>query len=95
MFTPNITLPVATKSLYLCTTTTINTETLNLEDNIILLNSGTSGSPTENAGIQVDRGSSADVFLQYNETSFLYCGSIQCKHSIIWIDRCTTCAGHI
>ena len=51
------------------TTTTINTETLNLEDNIILLNSGTSGAPTENAGIQVDRGSSADVFLQYNETS--------------------------
>ena len=51
------------------TTTTINTETLNLEDNIILLNSGTSGTPSENAGIQVDRGSSADVFLQYNETS--------------------------
>ena len=51
------------------TTTTINTETLNLEDNIILLNSGTSGAPSENAGIQVDRGSSADVFLQYNETS--------------------------
>ena len=51
------------------TTTTINTETINLEDNIITLNSGTSGAPSQNAGLQVDRGSSADVFLQYNETS--------------------------
>jgi len=49
------------------TTTTINTETLLLEDNIITLNSGTSGAPSENAGLQVDRGSSADVFFRYNE----------------------------
>ena len=51
------------------TTTTINTETINLEDNIILLNSGTSGAPSQNAGLQVDRGSSADVLLQFNETT--------------------------
>ena len=51
------------------TTTTINTETLLLEDNIITLNSGTSGAPSQNSGITVDRGSSADVFLQFNETS--------------------------
>ena len=54
------------------TTTTINTETLLLEDNIITLNSGTSGAPSQNAGVQVDRGSSADVFLQYNETTDLW-----------------------
>ena len=51
------------------TTTTINTETLLLEDNIITLNSGTSGAPSQNSGLTVDRGSSADVFLQFNETS--------------------------
>ena len=51
------------------TTTTINTETINLEDNIILLNSGTSGAPSQNAGLQIDRGSSADVLLQFNETT--------------------------
>jgi len=51
------------------TQTTVNTETLYLEDNIITLNYGTSGSPTENAGLQVDRGSSADVFFRFNETS--------------------------
>ena len=50
------------------TQTTVNTETLYLEDNIITLNYGTSGSPSENAGLQVDRGSSADVFFRYNET---------------------------
>ena len=50
------------------TQTTVNTETLFLEDNIITLNYGTSGAPSENAGIQVDRGSSADVFFRYNET---------------------------
>ena len=51
------------------TQTTINTETLYLEDNLITLNYGTSGAPSENAGLQVDRGSSSDVFLRYNETS--------------------------
>ena len=51
------------------TTTTINTATLLLEDNIITLNSGTSGSPTENGGITVDRGSAADVTFQFNETT--------------------------
>ena len=51
------------------TTSTINTETIYLEDNIITLNYGTTGTPTENAGLTVDRGSSADVNIQWNETS--------------------------
>jgi len=51
------------------TQTTVNTQTIFLEDNLITLNYGTSGAPSENAGIQVDRGSSSDVFLQYNEST--------------------------
>jgi len=51
------------------TQTVVNTETLYLEDNIITLNYGTSGVPSENAGLQVDRGSSSDVFFRYNETN--------------------------
>jgi hypothetical protein len=51
------------------TTVTVNTETLFLEDNIITLNYGTTGSPTQDSGIQVDRGDSADVFFKYSETS--------------------------
>ena len=51
------------------TTTTVNTETINLADNIITLNSNASGAPSENAGIEVGRGSSANVSLRWNEGS--------------------------
>ena len=51
------------------TTTTLNTETLAIEDNIIVLNNGVTGSPTTNAGIEVERGTSANVALRWNETS--------------------------
>ena len=51
------------------TTTTLNTETLAIEDNIVVLNSNVTGSPTTNAGIEVERGSSANVSLRWNETS--------------------------
>lgn len=50
-------------------TTTLNTATLNVEDNLITLNSGVSGSPTLSAGIEVNRGTSTDVSLNWNETS--------------------------
>jgi len=51
------------------TVTTINTETINLADNIIALNSNHSGSPTQNAGVNVNRGTSANVALIWNETT--------------------------
>jgi hypothetical protein len=51
------------------TTTTLNTETLAIEDNIVVLNSNVTSSPTTNAGIEVERGTSANVSLRWNETS--------------------------
>ena len=51
------------------TTTTINTETLNLADNIIVLNSNETLAPTQNSGIEVERGTATNVVLQWNETS--------------------------
>ena len=48
--------------------TTLNTETLAVEDNIIVLNSGVTGAPSTNAGIQVERGTSTDVELRWNES---------------------------
>ena len=51
------------------TTTTINTATLNVSDNIIVLNNDITGSPSENAGIEVERGTSANVLIRWNETS--------------------------
>lgn len=51
------------------TTTSINTETLTVDDNVVVLNNNVTGSPTENAGIEVERGSSTNVVLRWNETS--------------------------
>jgi hypothetical protein len=51
------------------TTTTLNTETLAIEDNIVVLNSNVTSSPTTNAGIEVERGTSANVSLRWNESS--------------------------
>ena len=48
-------------------TTYVNTETINLSDNIITLNANHTGSPTQNAGIEVERGTSNTVTLQWNE----------------------------
>lgn len=51
------------------TTTSINTAELYVEDNIITLNAGASGSPVVDAGIEVDRGSETNSVLYWNETA--------------------------
>lgn len=51
------------------TVTTVNTETINLADNIILLNSNATGTPTESAGIEVERGTADNRQLIWNETT--------------------------
>ena len=51
------------------TTTTVNTETINLADNIVLLNSNATGAPSENGGIEVERGDSTNVSLLWNEST--------------------------
>lgn len=51
------------------TTTSINTETLTVDDNVIVLNNNVTSSPSENAGIEVERGTSANVLVRWNETS--------------------------
>lgn len=51
------------------TTTTVNTAEILLEDNIITLNSGETGTPSTNAGIEIERGTSTNVVLRWNETT--------------------------
>jgi hypothetical protein len=51
------------------TTTTVNTETINLADNIITLNSNETSAPSQNAGIEVERGTSTNVVFRWNETT--------------------------
>lgn len=51
------------------TVTTVNTETILLADNILTLNSNATGTPTENAGIEVERGDSTNVGVIWNEAT--------------------------
>lgn len=51
------------------TVTTINTEEINLADNIILLNSNATGTPSQDSGIEVERGDSTNVSLVWNEAN--------------------------
>lgn len=45
----------------------LNTETLAVEDNIILLNKNVTGSPSTDAGLEIERGDSTNVRLQWDE----------------------------
>jgi hypothetical protein len=50
-------------------TTTINTEEINLADNNILINSNHTGTPTHDGGITINRGTSDDAVIQWNESN--------------------------
>ena len=49
------------------TTTTVNSETLTVDDNKIVLNSNSANTPTEDAGIEVERGNQTNVELRWDE----------------------------
>jgi hypothetical protein len=50
------------------TTTSVNTETVTIDDNILVLNNNATGSATQNAGLEVERGDDANKTLIWNET---------------------------
>jgi len=54
------------------TTTTVNSSTISLADNILTLNSDATGVPTQNAGIEVERGDEANTQLRWNEGSTIW-----------------------
>ena len=49
--------------------TTTLSETVNIEDNTIVLNSNETGAPTQDGGIEVNRGTSDNATVLWNETS--------------------------
>ena len=51
------------------TTTTVNTATLNISDNILVLNNDVTGTPTENSGLEVERGTATNVLFRWNESN--------------------------
>jgi hypothetical protein len=50
-------------------TSTINTEEINLADNNILINSNHTGVPTHDGGITINRGTSDNAIIQWNEST--------------------------
>ena len=54
------------------TTTSIDSNTVNIGDNIIVLNSDETGAPSQNAGIEIERGTSTNVLVRWNETSDIW-----------------------
>lgn len=50
------------------TLTSLNTEQVTIEDNVVVLNSNVTGTPVANGGIEVERGTSANVSVLWNET---------------------------
>jgi hypothetical protein len=49
--------------------TTLNTETLLVEDNLVTLNSNVTGTPSVNAGIEIERGDSTNAELVWDESN--------------------------
>ena len=50
------------------TTTTVDSNTVTIGDNIIVLNKDETGTPSQNAGIEIERGNSTNVSLLWNES---------------------------
>ena len=49
------------------TTTTVNSNTVAIGDSIMTLNNDETGTPSENAGFEIERGTSTNVSLLWNE----------------------------
>ena len=51
------------------TTTTVNSNTVNIGDSNLTLNSDETGTPSQNGGLTIERGTSTNVEIRWNETS--------------------------
>jgi len=51
------------------TATAIHTTNTTINDNILILNNDVTGTPSQNAGLEVERGSSTNVALRWNEST--------------------------
>ncbi|BCU94161.1 MAG: hypothetical protein CM15mV4_1260 [Caudoviricetes sp.] len=51
------------------TTTTVNSNNVNIGDSNLTLNSDETGTPSQNGGLTIERGTSDNVEIRWNETS--------------------------
>ena len=72
------------------TQTTVNTETINLADNNIVLNSNHTGTPTQDGGITIERGTSDDAVFQWNETNDKWEGKVGSSYADLKVEDVNT-----
>jgi len=75
------------------TTTTLNTETVLIEDNIVVLNSNVTGTPAANSGIEVERGTSDNATIVWNESTDKWTAGISGSEIAIARKYVTTTTG--
>jgi hypothetical protein len=63
----DVTVTIAGNLVVNGTTTTVNSNTVSIGDNILVLNSDEAGTPSQNAGIEIERGTSDNVSIRWNE----------------------------
>ena len=63
------------------TTTTVESETVTIADNVIRVNSNQTGTPTENGGFEVERGDETNVQLVWNEGDTRWTFGAQTVHA--------------
>jgi len=68
------------------TTTTVNSNTVAVGDNILVLNSDETGTPSQNAGIEIERGTADNVAIRWNETSDKWEATIDGTNYYVLID---------
>jgi len=71
----------------------VSTSTINVEDNLFLLNSTVTGTPSLNAGIEVERGTSTNASFLWNETSDKWTAGISGSEIAIARKYVTTTTG--
>ena len=49
--------------------TIVNTETLTIDDNVLILNNNEAGTPSADAGIEIERGTSTNTYVHWKEAS--------------------------
>lgn len=76
-------------------TTTLNTETLTVEDNVIVLNKNVTGTPTLDAGVEVERGDYTNAKIYWNETSNAWYVSTPADSSGAATDTAIALAGNV
>ena len=74
--------------------TTLNTATMNVEDNIFVLNSNVTGTPSVNAGLEVERGSYTNASIYWNETANLWYVGTPADNTNAAVATALSLAGH-